>query len=179
MIHVVRHGQTDWNLEGKYQGQTDIELNQAGIKQAEKLHHEFKDTYFDVVFSSPLKRAYKTAQIIHNGTIFTDERLMERCNGELEGKQKNNNIVNFADPNDTRFGVEPLTTFRERISSFWDEILKKYYGKNILVVTHAGVGIYTQCYFNGEPENGNYNQYVINNCNILKFEHKPCNTGLK
>lgn len=172
MIYLVRHGQTDWNLEGKYQGQTDIELNQAGIKQAEKLMDELKDISFDVVFSSPLKRAYKTATIIHHGVVVADERLMERCNGELEGKKKNNEVVDFTDPNETRFGIESLTLFRKRISEFWDEILKKYCGKNILVVTHAGVGIYTQCYFKGEPENSDYSQYIIKNGNVLQFENK-------
>lgn len=66
MIYIVRHGQTDWNLEGRYQGRTDIDLNETGIKQAEKIRQELKSVKFDKVFSSPLKRAYKTAQIICN-----------------------------------------------------------------------------------------------------------------
>jgi broad specificity phosphatase PhoE len=171
MIYVVRHGQTDWNLEGKYQGKTDIELNQTGISQAEELKHKLKGIKFDVVFSSPLKRAHKTAKIIYDGEVFVDDRIMERGNGALEGMQKNNTIVNFTDPDERRFGIEPLPHFRKRISEFWDEIVKKYCGKDILVVTHAGVGIYTQCYFSGEPKNGDYNQYKIKNCTVLRFEN--------
>lgn len=55
MIYIVRHGQTDWNLEKRYQGRIDIELNGTGIKQAEKLSLKLSNIKFDKVFSSPLK----------------------------------------------------------------------------------------------------------------------------
>ena len=87
MIYVVRHGQTDWNLQGRCQGWHDIELNQTGIEQAEKLAKLLADVKFDVCFSSPLKRAVKTAQTIYDGNIILDQRIIERGNGELEGRQ--------------------------------------------------------------------------------------------
>lgn len=171
MIYIVRHGQTDWNLTGKNQGHTDIELNKAGIKQAEQLAEKLKNIKFDYVFSSPLKRAAKTAKIIYNGEIIFDVRIMERCNGELEGLTNTKNMIDFSDPDDTRYGVEPLTVFRNRITEFWNEITDNYFGKNILVVTHAGVVIYSQAYFKGEPEDGRYLGYKIGNCDILKFDN--------
>jgi len=171
MIYVVRHGQTDWNLQGIYQGQTDIELNKTGIEQAEDLKDKLKNIKFDVAYSSPLKRALKTAFILHNGTIIVDERIKERGNGKLEGTIKNNNVVNFSDPNDTRFEIESLPEFRKRISDFFDDIKIKYHGKNILVVTHGGVSIYAKCYFEGEPENGDYNQYLLKNTDFLQFRN--------
>ncbi len=181
MIYLVRHGQTDWNSEGKNQGQTDIELNPEGIIQAEILKKELKDIDFDIVFSSPLKRALKTAQIIHQGSIITDNRLMERCNGELEGKYKEYQVVDFTDPKETRFNIEALPIFRKRIVDFWDDVLKNHGDKNVLVVTHAGVGIYSQCYFKGEPQNGDYKQYVMKNCDIIKIDTSRivscCRTG--
>ena len=61
MIIVVRHGQTDWNLEKRYQGRMDIELNGTGIKQATEISLKLSNIKFDKVFSSPLKRAYATA----------------------------------------------------------------------------------------------------------------------
>ena len=170
MIYLVRHGQTDWNTIGKYQGQTDIELNPEGIVQAENLRKNLKDIDFDIVISSPLKRAYKTAQIIHPGYIITDNRLMERSNGELEGKIKGHHVVDFTDPNETKFNIETLPVFRRRIIDFWDDVLKNNSKINVLVVTHAGVGIYSQCYFNGEPQNGDYNKYIMKNCDIIKFD---------
>jgi len=174
MIYLVRHGQTDWNLEGRNQGRTDIELNQSGINEAKTLALKLKNVNFDIVYSSPLKRAYKTAQIIYNGEIIKDSRLIERFNGELEGKTKSNDLIDFADPNDIRYGVEPLNDFRKRITEFWKEITKKYLDKNVLVVTHAGVTIYSQAFFKGEPKDGNYINYKLKNCEILQFDNSFC-----
>ena len=172
MIYIVRHGQTDWNLEGRYAGRKDVELNSKGIEQAESICNELKDVKFDVIISSPLKRAYKTAQIITNNEIITDERIIERCNGELEGKLKGEcpQNIDFNDP-DIGYGIESIINFRERIFNFFDEITEKYKGKNILVVTHAGVGIYARCYFEGNPIDNDYSKYKIKNCEIIKYEY--------
>jgi len=171
MIYIVRHGQTDWNIEGRYQGRIDVELNEAGIKQAERIREELKDIKFDKVFSSPLKRAYKTAQIICNNEIIVDERLTERFNGELEGRLKAECKIlpDFNDPNETRFGIESITMFRKRIYDFFDEITRKYKDKNVLVVTHAGISIYIKCYFEGEPKEDEYSKHKLKNCEILKY----------
>ena len=64
MIYVVRHGQTDWNLEGRFQGRIDIPLNEKGKSQAKKTKEKLEGIKFDKVFSSPLKRALETAKII-------------------------------------------------------------------------------------------------------------------
>lgn len=171
MIYIVRHGQTYWNLEGRYQGRIDINLNETGIKQAKKIREELKSVKFDKIFSSPLNRAYKTAQIICNSEITVDDRLIERCNGKLEGKLKSEckDVIDFTDPNERSFGIESLPIFRKRISNFFDDILKKYKGKNILIVTHAGVSIYAKCYFEGEPKDGDYSKYKLKNCDVLKY----------
>jgi broad specificity phosphatase PhoE len=173
MIYIVRHGQTDWNLEGRYMGRTDIKLNDIGIEQAKKIYNELKDIKFDIVFSSPLKRAYMTAQIICNNDIIKDSRIIERCNGELEGKLKSNykEYIDFADPKESKYGIEPLLTFRRRIDNFLDEIMTKYKNKNVLIVTHGGVSIYIKCYFEGEPHDGNYSELKLKNCGILKYNN--------
>lgn len=171
MIYLVRHGQTDWNLEGRYQGRIDIELNSKGREQASEIKEKLKEIKFDKVFSSPLKRALETAQIITDDDIEIDERLIERCNGELEGKLKSEcvNMVDFTDENDSKLGIELLSKFRGRIENFLSEIEKKYNGKNILIVTHAGVSIYVKCYFEGEPKDGNYSRYKLKNCEVLTY----------
>lgn len=174
MIYIVRHGQTYWNVERRCQGRTDTELNEAGIKQAEKIREQLKDVKFDKVFSSPLKRAYKTAQIIcNNEQIIKDDRLVERCNGELEGKLESEweYMPDFTNPNDTSFGIEALQIFKGRIADFFNYIIKNYKEKNILIVTHGGVSIYARCYFEGEPEDGNYKNYKLKNCEVLKYEN--------
>ena len=174
MIYIVRHGQTDWNVERRYQGRLDVELNDKGFEQAQKIQEKLSDVKFDKVFSSPLKRALKTAQIITSNEIITDERIIERCNGELEGKLKSEIEVeiDFNDPNETRMGVENINDFRKRIKEFFEEISKKYKGKNILVVTHAGVSIYARCFFEGEPVDGNYNNLKLKNCEVLEYDNE-------
>ena len=64
MIYLVRHGQTNWNVLGKYQGKTDIDLNQTGVFQAEKMKIKLQAIPFDIIFSTPLKRGYEIAKII-------------------------------------------------------------------------------------------------------------------
>ena len=173
MIYIVRHGQTDYNIEGRYGGRIDTELNQKGIKQAYELHEKLKNIHFDIVFSSPLQRAYKTAEIICSNKIIKDERIIERDNGELEDKLKTEipEKIDFNDPNEERYNIENILNFRKRINNFFEEITSEHHGKNILVVTHAGVGIYARCFFEGEPKDGNYMQYKLNNCEVLQYEN--------
>lgn len=173
MIYIVRHGQTNWNLEGRYAGRKDVELNEKGIEQAKKIQEELNDIKFDKIISSPLKRAHKTAQIISENEIVVDERIIERCNGELEGKLKEEcpKNIDFNDPK-IGFGIESIIDFRKRIYDFFDEITEQYKGKNVLVVTHAGVGIYARCYFEGDPEDGDYSTYKIKNCEVVKYENE-------
>lgn len=174
MIYIVRHGQTDWNLEGRYQGRIDIDINAEGIKQAENIKQQLKDIKFDIVFSSPLKRAYNTAKIICDNNIIIDERIIERCNGELEGKLKTEIEfdIDFNNLNENRLGIETIGDFRNRINNFFEEIENNYKNKNILIVTHAGVGIYAKCFFEGEPLNRNYKSYKLKNGEILKYSNK-------
>ena len=88
---LTRHGQTDWNVAGKIQGITDIELNETGVKQAEATREKLLNQNIDVIISSPLKRARKTAEIIkgeRNIPLIIDNGLKERCFGKLEGKTR-------------------------------------------------------------------------------------------
>ena len=80
-LYVIRRGQTDWNVAGKCQGRTDIELNSTGIEQAKKAKTQLKDYKIDLIICSPLKRARKTAEIINEAIdckIISDERIIER-----------------------------------------------------------------------------------------------------
>ena len=176
MIYLVRHGQTDWNVEGRYQGRMDIDINEKGIEQAKIMRDALAEVEFDKVISSPLKRAIQTAQIISQfdnvGDIIIDERIIERCNGELEGKLKTEipQNIDFNDPN-TGYGIETITDFRMRIKDFCDELKNNYKDEDVLVVTHGGVGIYIRCYFEGEPEKHNYLKYKMKNCEVIKYNN--------
>ena len=65
MIYVVRHGQTDWNLEHKLQGSSDIPLNKKGIEQAEEVAVKLSYEPIDLIICSPLLRAKQTAEVIN------------------------------------------------------------------------------------------------------------------
>lgn len=86
-IYLVRHGETDWNKEGKLQGQCDVPLNKYGISLAEKTAEGLADVPFDAAFSSPLCRAEETAKIIlgkRNTPLYLDDRLKEIGFGVME-----------------------------------------------------------------------------------------------
>lgn len=174
MIYVVRHGQTDWNLIHRVQGHRDIELNQTGIEQAKIVAEKLVNVKFDVCFASPLKRALKTAQIIYHGQIKADDRLIERGNGDLEGRTNWREFgIDFDDPNETRFNIETLPQLQKRLTSFWQEILTNYPDQNVLVVSHAGTIMWSQVYFYGRPEDNDvYAKYHLNNCEIWQFDNK-------
>ena len=74
-LYIVRHGKTDWNVLGKIQGCTDIPLNKIGEKQAKLIKEKIKDKV-DVCFTSPLKRAISTAEILTDVKPIIDERLI-------------------------------------------------------------------------------------------------------
>ena len=88
-LYLVRHGQTDWNLEERMQGRKGVGLNETGVKQVEALRDKIKDIRFEICFVSPLQRAVDTARILVGGKcgIVEDERIMERGFGEFEGRK--------------------------------------------------------------------------------------------
>lgn len=98
---LIRHGETNWNLEQKLQGHTDIPLNQNGISQARlleaKLSNEFQIPADKVVYSSSLSRAHQTAQICFPlSQIKTDDRLKELNLGIAEGHGRQEVAKNLA-----------------------------------------------------------------------------------
>jgi broad specificity phosphatase PhoE len=85
-ITLIRHGVTEWNLSGKFQGHTDIPLSEQGRQQALVLAKHLKKAKVDVIYSSPLQRALETAQIAFpDREIIQDARLKELYFGMFEG----------------------------------------------------------------------------------------------
>lgn len=161
---LVRHGQTDWNLEGRYQGQSDVPLNATGLAQARSLAHDLKDDHFDAVYSSDLTRALQTANAIaalHDHlVVIPDTRLREINQGQWEGVQveeiRNRYAhlwqIRKADPASMRPpGGETVGEVLQRVTQALSEIADRYPTGNVLVISH-GLAIATiLCTVKGVP----------------------------
>ena len=88
-LWLIRHGETNWNVEGRIQGQTDRPLNNLGIEQAKRLAERLTSGHFDAVYASDSERAHHTAKIVVGERhICLDKRLREINFGYLEGKTR-------------------------------------------------------------------------------------------
>ena len=141
MIYLVRHGQTDWNLENRIQGHLDMPLNDTGRNEAKQCREKLASVKIDRIIASDLSRAKETANIINESLslpITYDARLRELNMGDLQGRIATDiskecwDLVNY-EPH--KIHAESLTDFFERIKSFFDEINAK---ENVLVVGHGG-----------------------------------------
>lgn len=145
-IYIARHGQTDWNIQHKAQGHTDIPLNETEIQQAEDLRENIRGIEFDAVYASPLKRAAETARIAtgERYDIVYDDRLMERSFGDFEGKVINGwTEATGYDIGDLKLntnvgGIEPAKDVLARTKSSLDDLKVKHEDdETILIVTHG------------------------------------------
>lgn len=146
---LVRHGQTDWNLEGRYQGQSDVPLNQAGRSQAYDLAEQLEHQVFAAIYSSDLRRASETAEIIatHLHLPFSiDPRLREINQGEWEGQHVEVIKARYAelwnkrtlDPASVRPpGGETVGEVAERASAALDDLAQHYPQAAVLIVSHG------------------------------------------
>lgn len=174
---LTRHGQTDWNVLGKIQGITDIELNEIGIKQAKNARNKLLDYDIDVIISSPLKRAKKTAEIIGKGRnipIILDNGLKERAFGEFEGKTREefdiNEIWNYK-LNKQYEKAESVGQLFNRVNTFLGKLRKTYPDKTVLLVTHGGICVPIRAYFEGIPEDIELLKDLgIGNCEVKEYE---------
>jgi len=143
-IVIFRHGQTDWNLEGRLQGNTDTDLNETGLRQAIELAQRLRHFKFDTIVSSDLSRAFKTAEIVakeQSIPIMLDQRLRELGLGDAEGKTKTEleelyGVKDFASYNFP--GRETAASVANRVNALIDELYAKKY-QSIALSSHGGV----------------------------------------
>lgn len=178
-IWYVRHGQTDWNVEGRIQGSTDIPLNQTGIEQAYQVKQLLDQESFDLVLASPLLRAYETAKIIcldKAVEIKGDERLKERNFGSYEGTLvKAMPVGDFWDLKQDLCpeNGESIRMVFDRIYAFLDDLKKLYPSHKILLVAHGGIAIPLRCYMEGIPETKALRSLIIHNCEAVHYQVDP------
>lgn len=150
-IILIRHGETEWNILGKFQGSTDIPLSNEGIRQAFMLKERLKSD-FDYIFSSPLKRAYETAKILCDESgkqVSIAEEIREINFGEWEGltvkgiAEKYPDIFNEwrNDKREGKFCGGDMSTLNAsiRAKNCIMEIANKHKGKKIVIVAHGGI----------------------------------------
>lgn len=173
MIYLIRHGQTDWNLLKKFNGCTDIELNQTGFEQAKSQANILRNVKFDVCFCSPKKRARQSCETIFKGTIVFDERLSEINCGEFEGTEETEKTMKlfWQVVMSGNKGTENFKGFLYRNCDFCNMIMEEYKGKNILIVTHAANARVINYYFNGKPKEYDFSKAVAQNGEIIIFEN--------
>ena len=150
-VLLIRHGETEWNILGKFQGSTDIPLSQEGIRQAHMLKNRLNGD-FDYVYASPLKRAYETAQTISEGTdktITIAEGIREINFGKWEGltlkgiAEKYPDVFKSwrTDKEEGKFCGGDMSTLNAsiRARNCIMEIVKEHKGKKIAIVAHGGI----------------------------------------
>lgn len=176
-ILLTRHGQTDWNVLGKIQGCTDTELNQTGIEQAKIAREKLLNYDIDIIISSPLKRAKKTAEIIGRGRdipIIFDKRIEERYFGDFEGKTAKefnfDEIWNYK-LNKKYQNAESVSELFDRVENFLDNLKEKYPNKTVLLVTHGGISVPIRAHFEGIPEGMDVLRgFGLENCEVREYE---------
>lgn len=140
-IALIRHGTTSWNKEGRAQGNSDIDLDQEGIQQAELLANRLYGEEWNYIYSSSLGRARQTAEILGKAIgkdLRLDFRLKERSGGQIEGTTEKERIEKWG-PNwrDLDLGLEPIDEVQKRGKDILEEINLKHKGEKVLVVTHG------------------------------------------
>lgn len=137
-LFVVRHGETDWNVETRVQGWTDIPLNTAGQMQAHRLGQSMSGIPFHGIIASDLSRAQSTARILSSYTgcpVSVDEILRERGFGSAEGmpRKRADELYPGGAPD-----AEPIESIDGRAERFLDGMIHRHSKGRFLCVTHGG-----------------------------------------
>ncbi|HEX5689296.1 MAG TPA: histidine phosphatase family protein [Roseiflexaceae bacterium] len=146
---IVRHGESEWNRIGRYQGQHDAPLSDLGLRQAEALALRLCDEPFDIIFTSSLQRAAKTAEAIaryHRDTPFEHtDALLEINHGDWQGLMADEVIERYGPglrewrEHPTRAQMpngESFTNILKRVLDFKERLCAEYSDRNVLVSTH-------------------------------------------
>ena len=149
---LVRHGETDWNAARRLQGHTDIDLNARGLAQAKQMAYALKkiNLQFDVLYTSDLQRAAKTAQaieVLFKTSAISNATLRERHLGALQGLTTDEAPMREPDlwkshlsrnVTENLLNGESIQQFAERIKTALEQIRVQHSGKTILLVSHGG-----------------------------------------
>jgi broad specificity phosphatase PhoE len=153
---LVRHGETDWNAEGRLQGHTDRPLNELGRRQAKELAEKLAGEGADAIYASDLTRAKETAEIVGARlglTVVIDADLREKNWGSWEGLTGDERVH-------VEFEGESTKEHRDRVVRAVRRIAERHPGQRVIVVTHGGSLRRVQAFVNGVADP------VIDNCSV-------------
>ena len=183
-IFLVRHGVTAWNKELRFQGHTDIPLDEEGRAQAYRVALRLKKWPVAAVFSSDLVRARETAEIVaaeHSLTVRTHAELRETGLGKWEGMTRDEIVAqgegellalylidSEAHPAP---GAEPLVEVFERLSGIFERLLSENRGVDIVIVGHGGSLRATLCSLLGAPM-GSMRRFWLDNASVTTVEER-------
>lgn len=184
-IYIVRHGETVWNKEKRIQGRADIELNEYGRELAIKTGEALKDVHFDIIYSSPLKRAYETACLIRgnrNIDIIKDDRIKEVSFGIFEGKCMDELIENgtsfkdFFDHPEIYLPAEEGESLEDlciRAKNFICEIIEKHKNNSqrIMIVAHGALNKAIMMYVKKHSMENFWSGGLQKNCNVIILDY--------
>ena len=181
-IILARHGETEWNVAEVFRGRIDIELNETGMKQAELLAEHLSGLKIDAVYSSPLKRALKTAEMIadyHKLDVEIAPGLIDFDYGEWQGlphqevkdKYKELYAEWINNPHQVKMPAgESLSDVRERAIGVVDSVIAKYEG-TIVMVSHRVVNKVLICALLG-LDNSHFWNIRLDTCGITTFAYE-------
>jgi len=150
-VIFIRHGQTEWNVTGRYQGQSDVKLTEEGKTQAEKLADNFPVAKVDAIYASDLCRAMVTAETIANKfglKVQAEPAFRELSFGDWEGltyqqivDKWEEAMANFLQHPDILEipGGESFPAVQQRAMKRLNELIEKHDGQTIVVVAHGAV----------------------------------------
>lgn len=190
-IILVRHGETEWNVEEVFRGRIDVELNETGLRQAELLAEYLSGVKIDAVYSSPLRRALKTAEVIasyHKLEVEIAPGLIDFDYGKWQGLPhqevkdrykelyaewlKNPHLIKMPDG-------ESLNEVRERALSVVDKVVARYRG-TIVLVSHRVVNKVLICallrldnshFWNIRQDTGTATIFAFENNHFILLRH--------
>jgi probable phosphoglycerate mutase len=180
-IFVIRHGETNYNKEGRYLGRTDKPLNATGIDQAKKLAEKTSNLNIEIIYCSPLKRAIATAEFIktkHACEIVINEHFIERSIGVYEGLTKEGAKNKYPDLyarnitrifNDAPPNGETINEVIRRVFIGLDEIKNQYTSSNVLISTHGFIAKVINKYFNPQISDQDFFDFSLSNAEIIKY----------
>jgi len=181
-IVLVRHGATDWNLEHRCQGSTDRDLSEIGLRQAEEIAGRLRHETIHAVYSSDLKRARRTAELIsahHRLPVTIDKRIRELDHGHLEGLTFSEIKQHYGDflarwrtePAELEVpGGERLVDVAERAWTGLKRIAERHTeAQKIVVVSHNFPIVGIVCRITGTHLN-DYRHFHLDPCGMTRLE---------